>query len=755
MVREQVINTDWRFSRECREVPAAFPAGWETVRLPHTWNAQDGQDGGNDYYKGCCWYVREIDRPDSAQVYLEIGAASSFAAVYVNGTKCGEHEGGYSQFRANITASLKDGANLIAICVSNEPKSNIYPQQADFTFYGGLYRDVKLICVPESHFDLDYYGGPGLTVSSEIQENGAVLNICAYLSAPREGQTVGLTVKNADGTVVSETSCIAEERTKARLFLFNPHLWQGVCDPYLYTLEARLVEHNETCDKVCTHFGVRSFSVDPEKGFFLNGKPMPLRGVSRHQDRLGIGNALTRKEHYEDAAIIREIGANTVRLAHYQHSQDFYDACDEYGFIVWAEIPFISVMNVDPAAHENCRSQMQELIIQNYNHPSICFWGISNEITIGGERPGLLENLKDLNALAKELDPTRLTTIAHVSMVPKETPMNHITDVVSYNHYFGWYGGTMEMNEEWLDDFHKKNPDLCVGISEYGAEGIITYHGDEPKIKDYSEDYQALYHEHMAKIISERPWIWSTHVWNMFDFGCDARDEGGVKGRNNKGLVTLDRQIRKDSFYVYKAWWSDEPFVHIAGRRYAVRTGDTVTIKVYTNLPEVTLYVNGNKFASVTGEKYCIFKDVPLTEGTTFLTAQAGTCSDSITLQKADELPSFYTLPRNEEEEEEGAANWFNLDDYRDVSKLDIREGYYSVEDSIADILKNEEAADKLRQAVNTVSSMKLNKGMMSMMSNMAMVGDNKLDFLLNMLAPDKKDEMLIALNEVLNKIKK
>lgn len=754
ITRERTINCCWKFSKACNEAPSSFPEDWEDICLPHTWNHIDGQDGNNDYYRGDGWYVKELLRPEGEKIYLEIGAASSVASVYVNGKKAAYHEGGYSIFRTDITELLNPGKNIIAICVNNENKSNVYPQQADFTFYGGIYRDVKLICVPESHFDLDYYGGKGFTISSRITEKGAFLNCDAYITAPGEDQTVEIQVMDAEGFVVAETSCQAADHSHTKLFILEPHLWQGVKDPYLYQVKAALVYRNQVVDEVSFSFGIREYFVDPQKGFFLNGVSMPLRGVSRHQDRLGIGNALTREQHFEDAALIKEVGANTIRLAHYQHSQDFYDACDQYGFIVWAEIPFISVMNIDPKAHENCRSQMKELIIQNYNHPSICFWGISNEITIGGERPGLLENLKDLNALVKELDSTRLSTIAHVSMVSKESDMNYITDVVSYNHYFGWYSGNMNMNEEWLDDFHKMNPQISVGLSEYGAEGIITYHSDEPKIKDYSEDYQALYHEHMAKIIDERPWLWATHVWNMFDFGCDARDEGGVRGRNNKGLMTLDRKIKKDSFYAYKAYWSDEAFVKIAGRRYSCRTGETTKIKVYTNQPSVTLYVNGEEFGTIDGEKYCIFENVPLKDEFTAISAKVGCNMDSMTVQKAEELPASYTLPYTEDEEE-GVSNWFHLEDYQDITKIDVREGYYSVEDPVSELLGNEEVSEKIRQAINTVASMKLNKGMMSMMANMSEASGGKLEMVLSMLAPENKDVILIAINEVLNKIKK
>lgn len=748
------VNENWYFSKSCTEIPSSLPLEWEIVNLPHTWNNADGQDGGNDYYKGACYYVKKLIKSVGDKIYLEFMAAANVATIYINGCQVAYHEGGYSTFRVNIADKLQEGENLLVVCVDNSPKDNIYPQMADFTFYGGLYRDVNLITVSSTHFDLDYFGGNGLTVSSEIIKDDAVLTMNAFIENPVDGQFVEFYVRDINGKVVASTSCPVEEEVETKVLIPNVHLWQGVKDPYLYTVNAILVIHNEVFDEVSTKFGVREFYVDPQQGFFLNGVLTPLRGVSRHQDRLGIGNALTKEQHYEDMKLIKEVGANTVRLAHYQHDKYFYDACDEAGFIVWAEIPFISVMSANPAAHDNCISQMKELIIQNYNHPSICFWGISNEITIGGEKPGLLDNLKNLDHLVHELDKTRLSTIAQVSMVPMESSMNHITDVVSYNHYFGWYGGKMEQNEVWLDAFHAMHPDRALGLSEYGAEGIITYHSDEPKVKDYSEDYQALYHEHMAQIISERPWLWATHVWNMFDFGCDSRDEGGVKGRNNKGLITLDRKIKKDSFYVYKAFWSYEAFVHISGRRYAMRMGETTTIKLYSNQPEVSLYVNGELFGTKTGSHIFIFENVPLEDGYTLISAKAQECVDSITLQKIDAQNPEYICPQ-EEDDGDGVTNWFNPEDFKDVKELEFREGYFSVKDTMGDILENDEAGTILAQAISAITGMKLKKSMLGMMKDMTLEGMAGL--MGGMVIGDDKNtgNMLLILNDVLNKIKK
>lgn len=686
------INQNWQFIQEDVGLPSELPSDWQRVDLPHTWNAVDGQDGNGGYDRGRYWYARTFATPKQpfggSRVFVEILAAGQQATVYVNGTEAAYHEGGYSIFRADITDLCKDGEdNLLVIACSNEQKDNVYPQAADFTFYGGLYRGVNIIGVPEVHFDLEYYGGPGIQVTPGSCEcGGAEFEIVSYVKNADENFTVLYSICDADGNEVA-SACRPADAARVKVYVPDAKKWE-IDSPYLYTVTAVLQRRNEAFDEISVKAGVRSFLCDPDQGFIINGAVTPLRGVSRHQDRLYKGNALTREDHFEDANIIKELGANTIRLAHYQHSQDFYDACDELGFVVWAEIPFISVMNNDPAAHQNCISQLKELIIQNYNHPSICFWGISNEILIGGISGQLVENHKELNALAKELDPTRLTAIAHVSMTPAESPMHHITDVISYNHYFGWYGGKMEDNGPWLDLFHDKHPDLCVGVSEYGCEGIVTYHGPNPACKDYSEEYQALYHEHLAKVFDERPWIWSAHVWNMFDFGCAARDEGGVSGRNNKGLVTMDRKTKKDSYYIYKAYWNKEPMVHVCGRRYAQRAGKTTEIRVYSNQPMVTLYLNKEKAGELKADKVFVFT-VELKDGQNTVLAVAGNVKDSITLEKVEKEPKIYVLPEVNERAE-GVANWFKAVGDMDLkAPMEFPEGRYNIKDTMGEIAAN------------------------------------------------------------------
>ena len=711
------LNENWTLS---------FPKGdhvTEQVNLPHTWNAVDGNDGNGSYLRTTGVYTRTFEQPkqprEGGRTYVEVLAAALNATVKVNGTVATTHEGGFSIFRADVTDLCHEGENELTIEVSNEDTPSMYPASADFTFYGGLYRGVNLISVPNAHFDLDYYGGPGIMVTPvPTEDGGANFTIKSFVTNPADDLTVLYSIEDCFGREVA-SAVRGSAETEVTIYVPDAQLW-SMDEPNLYTVTATLQRNNEAVDEICANVGVRSFKVTPNEGFSINGVPTPLRGVSRHQDRVFEGNALTAEEHYDDAMLIKELGANTIRLAHYQHSQDFYDACDEIGFAVWAEIPFISVFKKGEGAHTHVMEEMKELIIQNYNHPSIMFWGISNEILIGGISQELVDTHHDLEKLCKELDPTRLTTIAHVSHTPVDGPMHHITDLESYNHYFGWYGGKMEQNGPWLDKFHADHPDICIGISEYGCEGIINWHSNTPQCKDYTEEYQALYHEHMAQVFEDRPWVWASHVWNMFDFGCAARNEGGVRGRNNKGLITMDRKTKKDSYYVYQAYWTKNPMVHIAGRRHAQRAGETTEIKVYSNQDSVVLYVNGKEVGQQTAHR--VFKfDVALDEGFNTILAVAGDVKDSITLEKVAEEPAYYTLPEFNERQE-GVANWFKQVGSMDLTApMEFPEGYYSIKDSMAEIAKNEEALAITAKAVKLATNfdIKPGEGMWDMMQKM------------------------------------
>lgn len=711
------LNENWTLS---------FPKGdhaTEQVNLPHTWNAVDGNDGNGSYLRTTGVYTRTFTAPkqprEGGRTYVEVLAAALNSTVKVNGQVATTHEGGFSIFRADVTDLCHEGENELTIEVSNEDTPSMYPSSADFTFYGGLYRGVNLISVPNAHFDLDYYGGPGMMVTPvPTEDGGANFTIKSFVTNPADDLTVMYSIEDCFGREAA-SAVRGSADTEVTIYVPDAQLW-SMDEPNLYTVVATLQRNNEEVDEIAANVGVRSFKVTPDEGFSINGVPTPLRGVSRHQDRVFEGNALTAEEHYDDAMLIKELGANTIRLAHYQHSQDFYDACDEIGFAVWAEIPFISVFKKGEGAHKHVMEEMKELIIQNYNHPSIMFWGISNEILIGGISQELVDTHHDLEKLCKELDPTRLTTIAHVSTTPVNGPMHHITDLESYNHYFGWYGGKMEQNGPWLDQFHAEHPDICIGISEYGCEGIINWHSNTPQCKDYTEEYQALYHEHMAQVFEDRPWVWASHVWNMFDFGCAARNEGGVSGRNNKGLVTMDRKTKKDSYFVYQAYWTQTPMVHIAGRRHAQRAGETTEIKVYSNQDTVVLYVNGKEVGQQTAHR--VFKfNAALNEGFNTIVAVAGDVKDSITLEKVAEEPGYYTLPEFNERQE-GVANWFKQVGSMDLTApMEFPEGYYSVKDTMEDLAKNEEALALAAKAVKLATNfdIKPGVGMWDMMKKM------------------------------------
>ncbi len=750
MRKEAQINQNWYFTKAAQDDIPKNPSGWEKINLPHTWNAYDGQDGGSDYDRGEYWYFKETDIPcicSDKLYYIEFGGAASSCKLYINGRYVCCHLGGYSKFRADITSYLSVGKNIISLLVSNKPEAYIYPQMADFTFFGGVHRGVKLIEVDKTHFDLDYFGGDGIAAYSFVHDDGgAQLHIKGFLSGAEEGDTVKYMLFDREGASVFEIFCGADDpKTQIELDYIKP--WQGVKNPYLYKISGEIIRNNEVLDRVCIPHGFRSFYVDSEKGFFLNGESMPLRGVSRHGDKLGRGIALTYEDHKRDAELISECGANTVRLAHYQHDEDFYDLCDSCGFVVWAEIPFISKMNEDRGAHENAKNQLRELICQNFNHPSICFWGISNEITIGGNTPSLVKNLRELNDIVHEMDKTRISTMAQVSMLPMDDEQNLLTDVLAYNHYFGWYSGKLSDNEEWLDAFHKKYPERGLGLSEYGCEGIIKYHTKDPHAGDYSEEYQALYHEHMLRVISERDWIWGSYVWNMFDFGCDARDEGGVRGRNNKGLVTYDRAVKKDSFYICKAYWSEKPFVHICSKRYFARSGDSTGIKVYSNCDSITLTVNGEKLKTQSGKYVYEFTDIPLRYGENTIAVRSGACCDMTVICRVDKEPEGYVL----REEESAVANWFDIADDT-PPELTFKDGFYSVEHSIEEILGSDEAGDVLLSMLVAVSGMKIKKTMLMMMASqtpkmmiLGSVGAN--------VPPKDIEKLLRQLNAELQKI--
>lgn len=750
-MRQRVeLRTDWKFVKQAEDAATALHAKGESVQLPHTWNAVDGQDGGNDYYRGTCWYTRTVNKPQMSQgsrVYIEFLGVAMTAEVYWNGEKLASHAGGYSTFRVDVTEQMKD-VNELIVSVNNGDNDTVYPQKADFTFYGGLYRMVNLLVVSEAHFDLDYMGSQGIKVTSKafcdenrVPTGKAAVTVETWVKGNASEVTITLMeTENASESaiVANQTVDVIDGKATAVFEMENVHLWNGTKNPYLYIAKAKI----EDMDCIETRFGIRSFYTDPKKGFVLNGEVYPLRGVSRHQDCKGVGNALTYEMHREDMELIKEIGANTIRLAHYQHAQEFYDLCDAYGMVVWAEIPYITMHMKN--GQENTLSQMKELVIQNYNHPSIVCWGLSNEITAATPVDAdLLENHRLLNDLCHRLDTTRFTTMANVFMQETDSPLLEIPDVNSYNLYFGWYLGELEQNDEFFDEYHKKFPNRVIGFSEYGADANPQYHSTHPTHGDYSETYQTLYHEHILRMIEQRPYLWATHVWNMFDFAADGRDEGGKHGENQKGLVTIDRKLKKDAFYLYKAYWNKEDsFVHICERRYKERIEDITEVKIYSNKEEVALYVDGNLLESRKGEH--IFKFAVPISGQHVITAKAGECTDEIKIQKVDTANADYVMGEIKE-----VVNWFDDEPYKP--------DFYSIKDKMSELQASKRAGAILGQMMaqgagargDVAESVKDNPNLVKMMGRMT------LESMLGHMKDSITEDQIKGLNRMLQQIPK
>ena len=740
------FNAKWAFTKMVDAVPSAIDNRWDFVNLPHSWNALDGQDGGGDYWRGTAYYAKSFDKvdlPGADLYYLEIRGANSSADVYLNGQHVAHHDGGYSTWRVNMTPAMAERENLLVIAVDNAANEKVYPQVADFTFYGGLYRDVNIVCVAESHFELDHYGTPGLKITPAIDGTTAHVEVETWVCGRKEGQILRYTLYDAQENAIAT---VDSTDTKVTLDIENVHLWHGRKDPYLYCCEVELIEGETVVDNVCNRFGCRTFKIDPDNGFILNGEEYPLRGVSRHQDRWGIGNALLPEHHAEDIDLIMEVGATTIRLAHYQHDQYFYDLCDEKGLVIWAEIPYISKHM--PGGRENTVSQMKELIVQNYNHPCIVVWGLSNEIGIGGEADDMMDNHRLLNDMVHEMDKTRLTTIAAVSMCKMDDPYLQIPDVVSYNHYFGWYGGETSMNGPWFDKFHAMHPTIPIGCSEYGCEAL-NWHTSNPVQGDYTEEYQAYYHEELIRQFFSRKYLWATHVWNMFDFGADARNEGGENGQNHKGLITMDRKYKKDSFYAYKAWLrspEEAPFVHLCGKRYIDRVEDVTKVTVYSNLPEVELFAGGQSLGKKAAADHFFYFDVP-NVGQTKLVAVAGDYRDESMIRKVEVFNEDYRL------REKGAIlNWF------DITEV---EGHLSINDKMSDIMATLQGKMLLgglllkfmpKKGEKMMGGFEMNEGMMQMMGGFTFL---RLAGMIGMMGINLTKEQLLDINAKLNKIKK
>lgn len=722
------------------------------VSLPHTWNHMDGQDGGDDYHRGKGKYQIQLPvATKGKKQYIEFKGANHIAEVFCNGEYVGVHKGGFSTFRFELTKYLKSKDNLLEVIVDNDA-ADIYPQHADFTFFGGLYRDVSYIEVNPSHFELLKSGSEGVFITPTCTGHTRI----DVFSVDSKDCKIKVEIKDGENNTLATSSKEGMEHLVFNLNISDPNLWNGVKDPYLYKAILSIEKNNETCDQVSLSYGYRSFHVDPLNGFYLNGNSYPLRGVSRHQDKKDKGWAISEKDQEEDMELIKEVGANTIRLAHYQHSQYFYQQCNKEGMVVWAEIPFISIFMNKKESYDDTINQMKELIAQNYNHPSICFWGISNEISMGGESEALYRNLCDLNALTKKMDPSRLTTMAHIGTVKAQSPHSYITDVHGYNLYLGWYDGEIKDNGEFLDELHRENPDRPLALSEYGADTVLSWHSSTPKNHDYTEEYQAYYHEELLKIFKTRPYLWGTYVWNMFDFASDRRNEGGCKGLNTKGLVSHDRKIKKDSFYIYKAYWTRKPMVHLCGRRFVDRAPEERDIKVYSNCEKITLYINEQEVGTqVVSNHTCIFKEVELIKGENKITAKGDKgVTDTILLNGVDEPNPSYIMPKDTII----AGNWFD-EETGEALTLEYPEGYFSIKDTIGDILSDNKGAKIVGQLMEKIRS-GLEKGHnqeqdTGNVDTMNMIKSISLEKMIRYSGQEFDPKAIVKLNRMLNQIKK
>jgi len=635
---DNVIDSGWKFSRENAfgaETPNYQDAHWENVSLPHTWNSHDGQDGGNDYYRGTGWYRKKLQIDShyrGKSIFLKFDGASMAARVFVNGVLAGTHHGSFGAFCFDISRLVKTGgANIIAVEVNNAKDTTIAPLRGDFTVFGGIYRSVHLLVLDKlSISPLDYASSGVYVKQSQVSKETAHLEITSVI---RNGSDIekkavvvtsvldkrGKTVKSAESELSVGPDTQANNVTNINLT--TPHLWKGLADPYIYQVKVELFQGGQLLDRVVQPLGIRYYAIDPEKGFFLNGEPCRLKGVNRHQDRLNKGWAIGMKEHIEDYNLIAQMGCSAVRLAHYQQAQEFYDLCDKGGMVVWAELALVDEINPSPEFAACSKEQLKELIKQSFNHPSIIFWSIFNELMPEADRDLYGHVVTDLNSLAKELDPDRLTTVASRSRYDGRELINSVTDVIGYNVYKGWYEGTPEDFAAYLDTLHSRFPQRRMCISEYGAGAGVTQH-EYPATKHntkgawHPEEWQSLVHEVIWKAMAARPFIWGTFVWNMFDFASDNRSEGESPGRNDKGLVTYDRKVKKDAYFWYKANWNPEPMVYITSKRYTPRPEGRAEVKVYSNCDSLSLLVNGKSLGTKSSEdKIFLWSEVGLKKG--------------------------------------------------------------------------------------------------------------------------------------------
>ena len=686
----RIINDGWEFAKVDGKMEDGLP-NWpdktETVSIPHTWYQFD------DYYRGLAVYRKTVGLSGQKKAYLEFGGADQWCRVYLNGRLAGEHKGAYSTFRVPVgEQDIRDGKVEITVLLDNRENEEISPIFGDFTVYGGLYRTVSLITVPEQHFNLMYHGTKGIVLRASLDGDWGVLRIEPHVAgvSKEDASYIRYEIWGYDGCLAATGKGAVDGETVIRVQ--SPVLWDGIGKGYLYRLRSVLVVGDAEADEVELPFGFRKVAIDSEEGFFLNGRHVRIHGVAKHQDREGCFNAVTEANQKKDIELIREIGANAVRLSHYQHPQYTYDLCDREGLIVWAEIPMLK-MTENPKLLENACEQLRELILQNIHHPCICFWGIQNEIAMFRDSAYMWDGCQKLYDMAISLDDTRLITAANLHGVKTQSPLNRITDMVGYNIYFGWYYGEMADYDSYLDTFHKEQPDIPIGISEYGVDCNLAFHSLQPKVKDYSEEFQSLFHETVYPILEKKSYLWGSFIWNMFDFGSGRRNEGGTRFKNCKGLVTFGRDIKKDSFYYYKARWSKEPFLHLAEKRFEKRCQKEMAVKVYTNVSQAVLYLNGERVGEGKEKQagVFIFDPIPLRIGENVVRVESGELEDEAVFVRTEQEEKSYIF----EDPSAGGnvKNWF-----LDEAEAMVKEGFFSLKDLANDLAESPAAMEVLRE---------------------------------------------------------
>ena len=612
----QSLNDNWKFTLVDKEIDYINLSSnaWEEVKIPHTWNDQDLQSGKKVHY-GTAWYKRDliIENTKRQQHFLRFEGVGQYAEVYINNKYVGEHLGAFSAFVFNITPFLnKDATNIILVKVNNE-LADSYPKDSFlFGIYGGLYRGVSLISTNDIHLALSDQASSGVYVHQEnVSRKQASLKIVSQLiNETSEKQIIKIRHKllSSDGKTIVENTI--EEilfpgglvPITSYLKIKNPHLWNAKKDPYLYKLQTEIIQDGEIVDNISQSIGIRFFSIDPEKGFILNGEPYRLYGVCRHQEWQDKGNALLPKHHKEDMDLINEMGATSIRLAHYQQADYMYSLADSMGILIWAEIPFVN--GYKEGADGNALQQLEELIKQNYNHPSIFVWGVHNEVIKNGVVTKSVNLSRKLHNLAKTLDPNRYTVAVSNIWWSYDHPIHELSDLQGFNQYTGWYGGKPSELNNWIQNYHKAKPDIRFSVSEYGAGGNIAQQTSDLSVPNptgqfFPEGYQTYYHEVTYSAIEEAPFIWSSYVWNMFDFSVPEWNRGSIKGRNHKGLITYDREVKKDAFYWYKANWSNEPVLYLTGRRNNNLDIRAVSFTAYCNFGIPELFIDGKSYGKM------------------------------------------------------------------------------------------------------------------------------------------------------------